>query len=119
MERWGGKMLTKNECAKALNGLYFSDGSGGRDDEFYNVLMELINEHFELKREYEAVKAAEKLCKEVERFCTNETYFAVIVKAISKCEDKELVDNAIHCLAYLKKQLENPHLKFEEMEEEE
>ena len=41
------KKLTKNECAKALNGLYFSDRSDDRDDEFYNVLMELINEHFE------------------------------------------------------------------------
>lgn len=40
--------LTKDECAKALNALYFSDGSDDRDDEFYNVLMELINEHFEL-----------------------------------------------------------------------
>lgn len=38
--------LTKEECAKALNGLYFSDGTDGRDDECYNVLMELINEHF-------------------------------------------------------------------------
>lgn len=113
------KVLTKEECVKALNALYFADGSDGRDDECYNVLMELINEHFELKREYEAVKAAEKFCREVERFCTNETYFAVIVKAISMCEDKELVDNAIHCLAYLKKQLENLTLKFEKMEEEE
>ena len=40
--------LTKDECAKALNVLYFSDRSDDRDDEFYNVLMELINEHFEL-----------------------------------------------------------------------
>lgn len=40
--------LTKDECVKALNGLYFSDGTDDRDDEFYNVLMELINEHFEL-----------------------------------------------------------------------
>lgn len=111
--------LTKEECVKALNALYFSDGSDGRDYECDKVLMELINEHFELKREYESVKAAEKLYREVERFCTNETYFAVIVKAISKCEDKELVDDAIHYLAFLKIQLENPHLRFEEMEEEE
>lgn len=110
--------LTKEECTKALNALYFADGTDGRDDECYNVLMELIDEHYELKREYESVKAAEKFCKEVERFCTNETYFAVIAKAISKCEDKELVDDAIHYLAFLKIQLENPHLKFEEMEEE-
>lgn len=40
--------LTKDECVKALNALYFSDRSDDRDDEFYNVLMELINEHFEL-----------------------------------------------------------------------
>lgn len=40
--------LTKEECVKALNDLYFSHGADGRDDECYNVLMELINEHFEL-----------------------------------------------------------------------
>lgn len=40
--------MIKDECVKALNGLYFSDGTDDRDDEFYNVLMELINEHFEL-----------------------------------------------------------------------
>lgn len=40
--------LTKDECVEALNALYFSDRSDDRDDEFYNVLMELINEHFEL-----------------------------------------------------------------------
>lgn len=40
--------LTKDECAKALNALYFADGTDDRDDECYNVLMELINEHFEL-----------------------------------------------------------------------
>lgn len=48
--------LTKEECTKALNGLYLSDGTDGRDDEFYNVLMELIDEHFigqPLKREEE------------------------------------------------------------------
>lgn len=38
--------MTKEECVKALNALYFSDGTDGRDDECYNVLMELINEHF-------------------------------------------------------------------------
>ena len=46
--------LTKEECAKALNALYFSDGADVRDDECYNVLMELIDEHFAdqpLKRE--------------------------------------------------------------------
>lgn len=47
MERWGGKMLTKEECTKALNALYFSNGKDGRDDEFYDVLLELINEHFD------------------------------------------------------------------------
>lgn len=48
--------LTKDECVKALNDLYFSYGSYGRDDECYNVLMELIDEHFigqPLKREEE------------------------------------------------------------------
>ena len=48
--------LTKDECVKALSALYFSDGTDGRDDECYNVLMELINEHFAdqpLKREGE------------------------------------------------------------------
>lgn len=39
--------FTKDECVKALHGLYFSDSSDGRDDEFYDVLMELINEHFD------------------------------------------------------------------------
>ena len=39
--------LTKEECTKALNGLYFSDGTDGRDDEFYDVLLKLINEHFD------------------------------------------------------------------------
>ena len=46
--------MTKDECVKALNGLYFSYGTDGRDDECYNVLMELIDEHFigqPLKRE--------------------------------------------------------------------
>ena len=48
--------LTKYECVKALHGLYFSYGSDGRDDEFYDVLLKLINEHFAdqpLKREEE------------------------------------------------------------------
>ena len=48
--------LTKDECVKSLNSLYFSNGSDGRDDECYNVLMELIDEHFAdqpLKREGE------------------------------------------------------------------
>lgn len=56
MEKWGGKMLTKEECVKALNDLYFSDGADDRDDGCYNVLMELIHEHFAdqpLKREGE------------------------------------------------------------------
>ena len=39
--------MTKEECVKALSALYFSDGTDGRDDECYNVLMELINEHFD------------------------------------------------------------------------
>ena len=39
--------MTKDECAKALNALYFSDGTDDRDDECYNVLMGLINEHFD------------------------------------------------------------------------
>lgn len=46
--------LTKDECVKALHALYFSDRSDGRDDEFYDVLLKLINEHFVdqlLKRE--------------------------------------------------------------------
>ena len=38
--------LTKEECVKALNALYFADGTDDRDDGCYNVLMELINEHF-------------------------------------------------------------------------
>lgn len=48
------KMLTKEECEKALSALYFSDGTDGRDDECYRVIMELIDEHFVdqlLKRE--------------------------------------------------------------------
>lgn len=60
--KWCGKehnydecrKMTKDECVKALNGLYFSYGTDGRDDECYNVLMELIDEHFigqPLKRE--------------------------------------------------------------------
>ena len=39
--------LTKDECVKALHGLYFSYGSDDRDDEFYDVLLKLINEHFD------------------------------------------------------------------------
>lgn len=39
--------LTKDECVKALNCLYLSGRMKGRDDECYNVLMELINEHFD------------------------------------------------------------------------
>lgn len=48
--------LTKEECVKALNGLYFSDRADDRDDECFRVLMELIDEHFidqPLKREEE------------------------------------------------------------------
>ncbi len=48
--------MTKEECVKALSALYFSDGTDGRDDGCYNVLMELINEYFAdqpLKREGE------------------------------------------------------------------
>lgn len=39
--------LTKDECVKALNCLYLSGRMKGRDDECYNVLMELINEQFD------------------------------------------------------------------------
>lgn len=39
--------LTKDECVKALHALYFSDWSDDRGDEFYDVLLELINEHFD------------------------------------------------------------------------
>ena len=39
--------MTKDECAKALNALYFSDGTDDRDDECYIALMGLINEHFD------------------------------------------------------------------------
>lgn len=39
--------LSKEECVIALSALYFSDGTDDRDDECYNVLMELINEHFD------------------------------------------------------------------------
>lgn len=39
--------FTKDECVKALHALYFSDWSDDRGDEFYDVLLELINEHFD------------------------------------------------------------------------
>lgn len=39
--------LTKDECVKALNCLYLSGRMKGRDDECYDVLMELINEQFD------------------------------------------------------------------------
>ena len=110
--------LTKEKCLNAYCKLEKLEWENTKCDKYSMVIEELIFEYFKLKREYESEKAVEKLCREVERFCTNETYFGVIVKAISMCEDKELVDNAIHCLAYLKKQLENPTLKFEHLEEE-
>ena len=39
--------MTKDECVKVLNVLYFSDGTDCRDDECFNALMGLINEHFD------------------------------------------------------------------------
>lgn len=39
--------LTKDECVKALHALYFSDWSDDRGDEFYDVLLKLINERFD------------------------------------------------------------------------
>lgn len=39
--------LAKEECVKALNALYFADGTDDRDDEFYGVLLKLINEQFD------------------------------------------------------------------------
>lgn len=79
--------------------------------EDFELFQELINEFEAYKKLYEFVKNAE-------RFYTNEDYFKIILKAISKCKDKYLADNAVHCLSYLKYQLEgNPALKVEELKE--
>lgn len=40
-------MLTKEECEEALNGLWFGKLNG------YHTLKQLINEHFELKKDYD------------------------------------------------------------------
>ena len=52
--------LTKDECIKALHALYFSDGSDGRDDEFYDVLLKLIKDHFDYPSlKFEELKESE------------------------------------------------------------
>lgn len=107
-------MLDKEECKQALEELTkWCDGGYFRYyQEYYETLQQLIKEHFELINLNELLKSAEK-------FYTNETYFAHIIKAISTCNDEEVKDYAIHCLSYLKNQLDevnNPQsYKFEDL----
>lgn len=73
--------LTKEEYAKALNALYFSDGTDGRDDGFYNVLMGLINEHFELVDKLRAGEISDGYHTFNELYYHRAMLFAVILKA--------------------------------------
>lgn len=116
-------MLTKEKCLFALESfkpanIYEFEAKGYLPfTEANSILTQLINEHFEIVKEYETYKKINRFEKECEKFYCKENYFNIIIKALCDCKDKELQDNAIHCLAYLKQQLDNPPLKFEELKE--
>lgn len=95
-------MLTEAECEQSWANLSLCVGNTTETKTF----KQLIEEHFKLIKELEAYKNLDELIKNAERFYTNEDYFKIILKAISKCKDKDIADNAVHCLSYLKYQLE-------------
>lgn len=100
--------LTKEECEKALNDIKMLGGIN-IPVESLDTIEQLIKEHYNMINVDEFSKKCEKLY-------TNEDYFKFIILAITKYNDKDLQDKAIHCLSYLKQQLENPPLNFEELE---
>lgn len=107
-------MLSEKECEQSWANLSLCVGNITET----KIFKQLIEEHFKLAKELEVYKRLDEFIKNAERFYTNEDYFKIILKAISKCKDKDLADNAIHCLSYLKYQLEgNPALKVEELKE--
>lgn len=107
-----------NEYQKAYDRLAFNFGLDCLDEKLYPEEVEDFELFQELINEFEAYKKLDEFVKNAERFYTNEDYFKIILKAISKCKDKYLADNAVHCLSYLKYQLEgNPALKVEELKE--
>lgn len=107
-----------NEYQKAYDRLAFNFGLDCLDEKLYPEEVEDFELFQELINELETYKKLDELIKNAERFYTNEDYFKIILKAISKCKDKDLADNAVHCLSYLKYQLEgNPALKVEELKE--
>lgn len=95
-------MLTEAECEQSWENLSLCVGNTTETKTF----KQLIKEHFKLVKELEAYKKLDEFIKNAERFYTNEDYFKIILKAISKCKDKDIADNAVHCLSYLKYQLE-------------
>lgn len=124
-------MLSKEECEVALENLKIQHDYLASNMHYnypFSIEMlekvqycfeELITEHFELVEEYERYKSIDEFVKSTEKFYVNDTYFGHIVRAISKCDDKEMQEYAIHCLTYLKQQLsryENPQpYKFEDL----
>lgn len=80
-----------------------------------HMVEDLIKEHFEHVESVEKQKKLDELQKACEEMYTNETYFQHIIKAIAKCKDEEIREYAVHCLSYLKMQLDNPALKFEDL----
>lgn len=111
-------MLTESTCKNAYALLSLCVGNTTE----MQIFKQLIKEYFELVKEFETYKNLDDLVKSAEKFYTNETYFAHIIKVISTCNDEEVKDYAIHCLSYLKQKIdsfENPQAyKFEELHEE-
>lgn len=95
-----------NEYQKAYDRLAFNFGLDCLDEKLYPEEVEDFELFQELINELEAYKKLDEFIKNAERFYTNEDYFKIILKAISKCKDKDIADNAVHCLSYLKYQLE-------------
>lgn len=87
--------LTKEECHNAYVRLH----NGGADLTYLSIFAQLIKEHFEMV-------ALDDFRQEVEKFNCNETYFKTLIKVIAECKDEELKESAVHCLCYLKNQIE-------------
>lgn len=110
--------MCKSKYQAAFDRLALNFGLDCLDEKLYPEEVEDFKLFQELINELEAYKKLDEFIKNAERFYTNEDYFKIILKAISKCKDKDLADNAVHCLSYLKYQLEgNPALKVEELKE--
>ena len=121
-------MLTKKRCENAKRDLQMANdypkskyNDGRVIDNAISVFDKLIEEHFELMDEFEKHKRLEDLLKATEKFSTKETYISHIIKAISRCDDKEIQEYAMHCLFYLKQKLDSfenpPAYRFEELKE--